>query len=164
MNNVQCFTLDMNFNYFILLSIIIIFLTAHVGPKSTPLLLPILFWSVLSFSKLWSSSQILLHVLHPCLTWPSPPPFSSVSSIYIVYCSFCSPFLVILPPRSRSLNHVYYIAIWLWNMISYIKERIQANSIWKQDLEANIWAQEGMGMENAPQWGTSLFLPFIWYS
>ena len=34
-------------------------------------------------------------------------------------------------------------AIWLWNMVSYIKGGIQAKGIWKQDPEANIWAQEG---------------------
>ena len=35
-------------------------------------------------------------------------------------------------------------------------------SIWKQDPEANIWAQEGWewGVEKAPQWGTSEFVPF----
>ena len=34
-------------------------------------------------------------------------------------------------------------------MVFYIKGGIQAKGIWKQDPEANIWAQE------APQWGTS---------
>ena len=29
------------------------------------------------------------------------------------------------------------------NIVSYIKERMQAKGIWKQDPEANIWAQEG---------------------
>ena len=29
-------------------------------------------------------------------------------------------------------------AIWLWNMVSYIKGGMQAKSIWKQDPEANI--------------------------
>ena len=28
------------------------------------------------------------------------------------------------------------------NMVSYIKGRLQAKGIWKQDPEANIWAQE----------------------
>ena len=28
-------------------------------------------------------------------------------------------------------------------MVSYIKEEMQAKGIWKQDPEANIWAQEG---------------------
>ena len=48
-------------------------------------------------------------------------------------------------------------AIWLWNMVSYIKEGMQAKGIWKQDPEANIWSQEGWewGVEKAPQWGTS---------
>ena len=48
-------------------------------------------------------------------------------------------------------------AIWLWNMVPYIKGGIQAKGIWKQDPEANIWAQEGWewGVEKAPQWGTS---------
>ena len=33
---------------------------------------------------------------------------------------------------------------------------IQAKGIWKQDPEANIWAQEGWewGVEKTPQWGT----------
>ena len=37
------------------------------------------------------------------------------------------------------------------------KGGIQAKGIWKQDPEANIWAQEGWewGVEKAPQWGTS---------
>ena len=30
-----------------------------------------------------------------------------------------------------------------WNTVSYIKGGLQAKSIWKQDPEANIWAQEG---------------------
>ena len=40
-------------------------------------------------------------------------------------------------------------------IVSYIKGRIQAKSIWK--LEANIWIQEGWewGVEKASQWGTS---------
>ena len=52
---------------------------------------------------------------------------------------------------------VGYCAIWMWNLVSYIKWRIQAKGIWKQDREANIWAQEGWewGVEKAPQWGTS---------
>ena len=39
--------------------------------------------------------------------------------------------------------------------ISYIKERTQAKGIWKQDPEANIWAQE-WGVEKSPQWGTNI--------
>ena len=40
-------------------------------------------------------------------------------------------------------------------MVSYFKGGIQAKDIWKQDPEANIWAQEGWewGMEEAPQSG-----------
>ena len=39
----------------------------------------------------------------------------------------------------------------------YIKGGMKARGIWKQDPEANIWAQEGWewGAEKAPQWGTS---------
>ena len=42
-------------------------------------------------------------------------------------------------------------------LVSYIKGGIQAKDIWKQDPEANIWAQEGWewGVEKAPQLGTS---------
>ena len=49
------------------------------------------------------------------------------------------------------------IIISFGNMVSYIKGGIQAKGIWKQDPEANIWAQEGweLGVEKAPQWGTS---------
>ena len=34
---------------------------------------------------------------------------------------------------------------------------MQASGIWKQDPEANIWAQDGWEweVEKAPQWGTS---------
>ena len=37
-------------------------------------------------------------------------------------------------------------------MVSYIKGGFQAKGIWKQDPEANIWAQEGWewGVEKAP--------------
>ena len=40
----------------------------------------------------------------------------------------------------------------LWKLVSYIKGGIQAKGIWKQDPEANIWAQEGWewGVEKAP--------------
>ena len=37
-------------------------------------------------------------------------------------------------------NNIASCAIWLWNMVSYIKGGIQAKGIWKQDPEANIWA------------------------
>ena len=48
-------------------------------------------------------------------------------------------------------------AIWLWNMVSYVKGGMQLKGIWKQDPEENIWAQEGWewGVEKAPQLGTS---------
>ena len=47
-------------------------------------------------------------------------------------------------------------------MISYIKGRTQANGIWKQDPEANIWVQNGRkyGVEKVSQWGTPQFLLF----
>ena len=43
--------------------------------------------------------------------------------------------------------------MWLWNIVSYIKEGIQAKGIWKQDPDANIWVQEGWewGMEKAKE-------------
>ena len=42
-------------------------------------------------------------------------------------------------------------------MVSYIKGGMQAKGIWKQDPEANIWAQEEWEWEGekAPQWGTN---------
>ena len=42
-------------------------------------------------------------------------------------------------------------------VVSFIKGGIPAKGIWKQDPEANIWAQEEWewGVEKAPQWGTS---------
>ena len=45
----------------------------------------------------------------------------------------------------------------MWNMVYYIKGGMQAKDIWKQDPEANIWAQEGweFEMEKAPQRRTS---------
>ena len=66
-----------------------------------------------------------------------------------------------LPYRSADFETILWniasCAIWMWNMVSYIKGGIQAKGIWKQDPEANIWAQEGWewGVEKAPQWGTS---------
>ena len=58
-----------------------------------------------------------------------------------------------------------------WNKVSLIKGEMQVKGIWKQDPEANIWAQGDengewrkfqneerrmrMGVEKAPQWGTS---------
>ena len=47
-------------------------------------------------------------------------------------------------------NNIASCAIWLWNMVSYVK-----GGIWKQDPEANILAWE-WGMEKALQWGTSV--------
>ena len=48
-------------------------------------------------------------------------------------------------------------AIWLSNIVSYIKRGMLAKVIWNQDPEANILAQEGWewGLKKAPQWGTS---------
>ena len=51
-------------------------------------------------------------------------------------------------------NNIASFAIWLWNMVSYIKGEMQAKGIWKEDSEANFWAQE-WGVEKVPQWGTS---------
>ena len=39
-------------------------------------------------------------------------------------------------------NIIASCAVWLWNMVSYIKGGMQAKGIWQQDPEANIWAQE----------------------
>ena len=33
--------------------------------------------------------------------------------------------------------------MWMKNLVPYIKGGIQAKGFWKQDLEANIWVQEG---------------------
>ena len=42
-------------------------------------------------------------------------------------------------------------------MVSYIKGGMQAKGVWKQEPEANIWAQEGREWrgEKVPQRGTS---------
>ena len=55
------------------------------------------------------------------------------------------------------LKYIASCAIWLWNMVSYIKGGMQAKGIWKQDPEANTLAQEGWewGVEKAQQIGTS---------
>ena len=39
-------------------------------------------------------------------------------------------------------------------MVSYINGEMQAKGIWKQDSEANIWAQEGWewGVEKDSHW------------
>ena len=37
--------------------------------------------------------------------------------------------------------------IWLWNMAFYIKEGMQARSIWKQEPDVNIWALDGWEWE-----------------
>ena len=74
--------------------------------------------------------------------------------IFIMVLSLCHIFFE---------TYLFYVsvsgncAIWLWNMVSYIKGGMQAKGIWKQDPEVNIWAQEGRewGVEKAPQWGTS---------
>jgi hypothetical protein len=41
-----------------------------------------------------------------------------------------------------------------------IKGKTKAKGIWEQDVEANIWAQEGSkwGVEKAPQWGNSVWI------
>ena len=41
-------------------------------------------------------------------------------------------------------------ALWLWNIVSYITEGTQVNTIWKQDPEAYIWAQKGW------EWGVKI--------
>ena len=50
-------------------------------------------------------------------------------------------------------GHLYYY-LYLKSLInfenSYIKEGMQDKSIWKQDPEANIWAQEGW------EWGVDI--------
>ena len=53
-------------------------------------------------------------------------------------------------------TELYKLCIYV-HMVSYIKGGIQAKGMWKQDTEANIWAQEGWewGVEKVPQWGTS---------
>ena len=48
-------------------------------------------------------------------------------------------------------------AIWLWNMVSYIKGGTQAKIILKRDLEENIWSKVGWewGVQKPQQWETS---------
>ena len=55
--------------------------------------------------------------------------------------------MMVLSPVERKLQQLYGIG-----MVSYIKGRIQAKDIWKQDPEANIWAQGQWecGVEKAP--------------
>ena len=55
------------------------------------------------------------------------------------------------------LLNIASCAIWLWNMVSYVKGRMLAKDIWKQDPEGKIRVQEGweLGVIKAPQWGTS---------
>ena len=55
------------------------------------------------------------------------------------------------------------VVLYGWSMVSYIKGGMQAKGIWKQEPEANIWAQEGCEwwVEKASQSGTSYFVPFI---
>ena len=54
-------------------------------------------------------------------------------------------------------NNIAICSIWMWNMVYYIKGEIQTKGIWKQDPEANIWAQVRCewGIQKGPQWGTS---------
>ena len=47
--------------------------------------------------------------------------------------------------------------IWLWNLGSYTKGGMQAEDIWKQDPEANIWAR-GMTMESGEGFTMSNFV------
>jgi hypothetical protein len=56
--------------------------------------------------------------------------------------------------------------IWLWSMVSYIKGGTHAKGIWKQDPEANIWAQDRWKgeMDNVPLLGTSKCVPLAYYS
>ena len=69
----------------------------------------------------------------------------------------------LIPAKNKNILYFLHYslssscAIWLWNMVSYIKEGMQAKGIWKQDPEVNIWDQDGWdwGVEKAPQWGTS---------
>ena len=60
------------------------------------------------------------------------------------------------------LPKAYKTTIELWNIVSYIKEGMQAKCIWKQDPEVNICAQERWEwkLEKAPKWETSYFVPF----
>ena len=52
-----------------------------------------------------------------------------------------------MPPFHKVIgilnNNIASCAIWMLNMVSYIKEGMLARGISKQDPEANIWAQEG---------------------
>ena len=59
-------------------------------------------------------------------------------------------------------NNIASCALWLRNMVSYIKGGIQAKDNWKHGPEANIWAQEGYerGVDKASQCGTSQFVSF----
>ena len=43
--------------------------------------------------------------------------------------------------NKKNLGNIIW-TIWLWNMFSYIKGGMEVKGIWKQDPEANIWAQE----------------------
>ena len=78
-------------------------------------------------------------------------------------CLECQHFYnrVLFTPFKNYYSQNYFIiassAKWLWSMVSYIKGGTQAKGIWKQDPEANIWAQEGWewGVDKASQWWTS---------
>ena len=75
---------------------------------------------------------------------------------YYYYCYLKQQIHVIIQSKDSCLldnlkikiNKIIIFAscdIRMWNMVSYIKGGVQANGIWKQDPEANIWAQEGWG-------------------
>ena len=55
-------------------------------------------------------------------------------------------------PKELDYN-IASCAIWLWNVVYYIKGGTQAKGTWKQDPGVNIWAQEGWewGVEKTPQ-------------
>ena len=103
-----------------------------------------------------------LFTLHDKTALPSSPPVNSLSirSAYSITLGLTIPLLTHYSAHeTKNCTTIYkiYLGIWLWNMVSCIKGGIQAKGIWKQDSEANIWAQEGWewGVEKAPQWGTS---------
>ena len=58
------------------------------------------------------------------------------------FTSYMIGYLLDFSPRIWKLkfinNNIAICAIWLWNMVSYIKGGMRAKGIWKQDPEANI--------------------------
>ena len=77
--------------------IIIIGITAHVGPKLASLLLPIHLCSVPSPNSDLRFSQII-HIFQPCLPRSSPtPPPSNISSFLVM-------FLLLFNPNMRLLK------------------------------------------------------------